>query len=1013
MQNNKAQNNKPVFLNYVAAGYPFLWVQTHEEFRAMTTFAQELSMDSEPHTLFSWDSVDGVKLRQFEEGILKSAVPEDLDDKGLEDPLMTLTWASSLVKDDGMEDNSILFLQDFHHSIKKPEIVRKIRNILPYFKATGKVLVVISHSMDLPPDLEKEITPIQFKLPTIKELDITLKGICLAADEMAKAMKKELYPKNALPVLEAALGMTALEAEAAFALSLREKQCFDIEVINREKAAIVKKTGLLEVVEVKETLADVGGLENMKTWLKARENCFTEEARKFGIRPPKGLLLGGLPGTGKSLSAKCTATLMKRPLLRLDLGKVFGSYVGESESNIRKCLDIADAVAPCLTGDTKILLADGREVTIKSLYNKHPHGGFKVISYDMDRAELIPSNVLKVTKKITTDCYQMKYSDGEAIGYSWNHPQPVMRDGKISWINTEDVQIGDYVAVPMGDLEIAPIDFMNYLPSGCLYYKKYTDKKNKIRSSYSEASVIACGKGGYTDSLLYKWPEKIKNQLFYLLGLLVSDGSIGKSRISFTNSQRILIDQFKDAVYNLFGIDCKEIYIDAKTARERGKNLKQLKNSDFSEFWVVHFNSKIISHVLHKIMEHIRGFDTWKIKSFLSGYIDGDGCILPSSYPRIIFCAHKKKERYLLKSLLKRINILPSAGTDKDVTVSGSQTELLKNLSLIHPEKRKKLESIRIPEKRDDRVVVFPIGRLITTMRENLGRPSYGFKTAVSSEIHSWEHNKRPIPKNRLQLLINELRVDGHLEWAEKFNSILQTPLRWLKVVSKKEIGKKEVYDLCCETYHNFLANGILTHNCVLWIDELEKSFTNTKGGSGNSKGGEVSMRVYSTFLTWLQEKTSDVFIVATANDVESIDAALLRRLDVVFWVDLPDDKQRKEIIEIHLRKAGRDPKNFSTQKLAEDCDKFSGSEIETWIRDEALPYAFQHGHELCDEDLLKVRPGIVPQAIMMAEDIARYRKWAEEHKVRPASKQAKKVEIPVPTKRKISLGTPSPGAAN
>ena len=137
-----------------------------------------------------------------------------------------------------------------------------------------------------------------------------------------------------------------------------------------------------------------------------------------------------------------------------------------------------------------------------------------------------------------------------------------------------------------------------------------------------------------------------------------------------------------------------------------------------------------------------------------------------------------------------------------------------------------------------------------------------------------------------------------------------------------------------------------------------------------------------------------------------AIDEPLLRRLNCIFWVDLPDTKQREEIIAIHLRKAGRDSKNFALKKLAEVSDKFSGSEIETWIIDETLPYSFNKGHELCDQDLIEVSKEVVPQAIMMAEDIARYRKWAQDHRVKPASSQMKEVEIPVKTTdRKMSLG--------
>lgn len=140
--------------------------------------------------------------------------------------------------------------------------------------------------------------------------------------------------------------MTSLEAENAYSLSLREKKRFSPKLIRREKATIVKKTGLLEVIQSDEGIDDIGGLNNLKMWLQAREKCFSKAAEEFGIKPPKGLLLVGVPGTGKSLSAKVVASIFQRALLRLDMGRIFGSYVGESEGNFRKCLQIAEAIAP-------------------------------------------------------------------------------------------------------------------------------------------------------------------------------------------------------------------------------------------------------------------------------------------------------------------------------------------------------------------------------------------------------------------------------------------------------------------------------------------------------------------------------------------------------------------------------------------------------------------------------------------------------------------------------------------
>jgi ATP-dependent 26S proteasome regulatory subunit len=247
-----------------------------------------------------------------------------------------------------MPEYSVLFLKDYHAYAKKDNICRKFRNLIPTLKCHAKVLVIISHTIDIPPEIEKEITVINFKLPGTEDLKIVLKGLCESATDSSSSGKKVIYPKNDEAILNAALGMTAFEAENAFSVSMVETKTFDPVIIQREKAAVVKKTGLLEVMETNIAAKDIGGQNNLMAWLNARKDCFTSEAKAFGITPPKGLLMVGLPGTGKSLTAKGTGSIFQRPVLRLDLSKIYQKYVGESEDNLRKCLHMAEVIAPCV-----------------------------------------------------------------------------------------------------------------------------------------------------------------------------------------------------------------------------------------------------------------------------------------------------------------------------------------------------------------------------------------------------------------------------------------------------------------------------------------------------------------------------------------------------------------------------------------------------------------------------------------------------------------------------------------
>jgi SpoVK/Ycf46/Vps4 family AAA+-type ATPase len=170
----------------------------------------------------------------------------------------------------------------------------------------------------------------------------------------------------------------------------------------------------------------------------------------------------------------------------------------------------------------------------------------------------------------------------------------------------------------------------------------------------------------------------------------------------------------------------------------------------------------------------------------------------------------------------------------------------------------------------------------------------------------------------------------------------------------------------------------------ILWIDELEKGFSGT-GSSGQTDGGTTS-RVFASFITWLQEKQSPVFVIATANNVHQLPPELLRkgRFDEIFFCDLPDREDRRQIIDIHIRKKKRDPGQFDMDKLIEATVDYSGAEIEQAII-AALYDAFDTGNDLSSDGLLNTLKDIVPLAITMREMIDSMREWART-RARPAS---------------------------
>jgi ATP-dependent 26S proteasome regulatory subunit len=242
-------------------------------------------------------------------------------------------------------DNAILLLEDFHPDLtdRNPENIRRVRNFA-LKNQPNKTLILLQPQMSLPPELEKEVHVFELPYPDDVAIKAIYKKICTK-----RGIGGAGEPDGEL--IKAALGLTVMEAEKAFSLAYIESGKLDASVVPlviKEKENVIKKSGYLEYYHPKEEMGDVGGLENLKDWLKKRGSGFNENAAKYGLTYPKGILLFGVPGTGKSLVAKAIGNLWRFPLLRLDMGKIFGGIVGQSEGNIRGALSIAEAISPSI-----------------------------------------------------------------------------------------------------------------------------------------------------------------------------------------------------------------------------------------------------------------------------------------------------------------------------------------------------------------------------------------------------------------------------------------------------------------------------------------------------------------------------------------------------------------------------------------------------------------------------------------------------------------------------------------
>ena len=257
----------------------------------------------------------------------------------MQNPLEVLAYILNSKKSG---EKNIFVLDDINNHIDRDEVKLMFRKIA---EATNNNThaIILSSIYRLPAELEKYITVLQIPLPKRNELGEVL-------DIVAKQSKVELKTNLRNRLIDAALGMTSMEADLAYCLA-SVKDGFDDKspfTVSSEKEQIIRKSGILDYFPKNESLKDVGGMENLKEWLKKRQLAYDKEARDWGLKEPKGLLLLGVPGCGKSLIAKSIASSWNMPLLRLDVGKVFQGIVGSSEDNIRKAIATAEAVAPCV-----------------------------------------------------------------------------------------------------------------------------------------------------------------------------------------------------------------------------------------------------------------------------------------------------------------------------------------------------------------------------------------------------------------------------------------------------------------------------------------------------------------------------------------------------------------------------------------------------------------------------------------------------------------------------------------
>ncbi len=312
---------------FLKARYPIIYINTIEEDRVEYAIRKNIKTNLN-RSIYSWDFVDGYTNNPNNEGFAKR------------NPLQALELVERLNAD----TPALFLLKDFNRFLTDLSISRKLRNISRILKLQPKTIIIIGSDLTIPKELQDLITVVEFNLPLENEISQEL-------NRLVNSLNITIDPQLFENLTRACQGLSLERIRRVLSKIIATYKTIDdnsINVLLSEKKQIISQTEILEYSSVNEKITNLGGLNNLKDWLNKRKTAFSIQASNYGLPTPRGLLLIGLQGTGKSLTAKAIASDWQLPLLKLDVGKLFGGIVGESESRLRQMISVAETISPCI-----------------------------------------------------------------------------------------------------------------------------------------------------------------------------------------------------------------------------------------------------------------------------------------------------------------------------------------------------------------------------------------------------------------------------------------------------------------------------------------------------------------------------------------------------------------------------------------------------------------------------------------------------------------------------------------
>lgn len=914
---------------------PLLLISTKEDYR-LSEHVNNLCKFSN-YKFFTWDSCHGLKAYSSQSGDMHSH-----HTTSAADPIEVLDAIENLVRKSN-NDNSdaanrprglVFLLFDFYQYISKSDklkIKRKIRHLSHNLR--GATLIFTCSSGEDNGDLAHLMEVLSFPLPNSFVIEKILdKVISLPSVTSSYPDLQEYVNTNKEDIVNAVRGLTAFEIESTFTKNIAVShdmgnQPLDPTMLIREKKGLINKSSALEYVDSDCSLDHIGGLNNLSEWVRTRTSAFSSKAKEYGISTPKGVMLIGVPGGGKSATAKAISSEFKQPLVRLDFGKLMDSYVGSSEKNVREAIHLAETLAPCVTGDTVIWDASGEPYQISDLMDLVGEQPFFINAFNEETLKIEKTQVEAVIKQPKKKSVWRIITAHSSIVVTGDHKIMVIRNGNLIWEKARKIQPGDMVATPKRCSYESSLTFQNILDNLGLYLKD-----NAITSSSEDDSGYLFTSSNSVDI----------RSCSYMAGMIDGAGFASDGVVMLENLSKQTLSDFMSFIRETFAIEVSEFG----------------PSSDDLEYYECSIRNDIFCAIINYLIDNIFKFGIEAIQSYLAGF-----------FATASSCQSGRNSKISLEI------------GEMSVSVRARLSHALHCIGIVAPMKTQ--NSLYISSQAE--IEAFA-RNVIPYMRLHSHKEQATRVVADSIKTHNnagYVINKSDNEQELISQDIKESEIVDMYPDNKDILNVFNSDIIGVKVLAVEKAGRQFVYDLACKDNHNFFGNDILCHNCVLWVDEIEKALA-AAVGKGSGDGG-ATKRVISYFLTWLAEKKKPVFVVCTANNVEDIPPEFMRagRFDEVFFIDLPSDEGKAKILEIMLSKRGFDLSGdlsiSNIEEIVKDpaFDQFSGAEVEKAV-DNAMFVCFLNNEDMTVNHIRDAASEFKPLAMTRSMEIQQMRDWAE-----------------------------------